>query len=101
MGSSVTHHTTSKKGARKRRLHSRWRDPRVVHKFASQVAVIDRKAYFILGRQMYFTGKFVDHDRTSEEDVEDMCQSFRRNVQSDSVVCATVLLKAPKAISGQ
>ncbi|KAI8489590.1 hypothetical protein Bbelb_327570 [Branchiostoma belcheri] len=75
--------------------------PLVVHKFASQVAVIDRKAYFILGRQMHFTGKFVDHDRTSEEDVEDMCQSFRKNVQSDSVVCATVLLKAPKAISGQ
>ncbi|XP_078670937.1 kelch-like protein 26 isoform X1 [Branchiostoma floridae x Branchiostoma belcheri] len=75
--------------------------PLVVRNFAAQVAVIDRKAYFILGRQMHFTGKFVDHDRTSEEDVEDMCQSFRRNVQSDSVVCATLLLKAPKAISGK
>ncbi|XP_066301762.1 kelch-like protein 17 [Branchiostoma lanceolatum] len=67
--------------------------PPCVHRFASKVAVIDRKAYFILGGQMHFTGKFVDHDRTSEEDVEDMCRAFRKDVQSGNVVCAILSLK--------
>ncbi|CAH1238817.1 KLHL2 [Branchiostoma lanceolatum] len=39
--------------------------PLCVHRFVSKVAVIDRKAYFILGGQMHFTGELVDHDRTS------------------------------------
>ncbi|XP_035688764.1 kelch-like protein diablo [Branchiostoma floridae] len=66
--------------------------PLPTQKFASEVAVIDRKAYFILGGQMHFTGKFVD-THTSEEDVEDMCRAFLRNVQSTSdVVCATLSL---------
>ncbi|CAH1238816.1 KLHL20 [Branchiostoma lanceolatum] len=68
-------------------------EPPCVHGFASKVAVIDRKAYFILGGQMHFTGKFVDHDRTSEEDVEDMCRAFRKDVQSGNVVCAILSLK--------
>ncbi|XP_078573495.1 kelch-like protein 26 [Branchiostoma floridae x Branchiostoma japonicum] len=63
--------------------------PPCVHKFASQVAVIDRKAYFILGGQMHFTGKFVDA-HTLEEDVEDMCQGFgRHDLDQESVICAT------------
>ncbi|XP_078573497.1 kelch-like protein 32 [Branchiostoma floridae x Branchiostoma japonicum] len=69
--------------------------PPCVHKFASKVAVIDRKVYFILGGQMHFTGKFVD-THTLEEDVEEMCQAFRKNVQSDSVVCVTLSLKEKK-----
>ncbi|XP_019617659.1 PREDICTED: kelch-like protein 3 [Branchiostoma belcheri] len=70
--------------------------PACVHKFASQVAVFDRKAYFILGGQMHFTGKFVDQDRTSEEDVEEMCQAFRKGLQSRYVVCVTLSLKEKK-----
>ncbi|XP_078702972.1 uncharacterized protein LOC144928479 [Branchiostoma floridae x Branchiostoma belcheri] len=70
--------------------------PVCVHKFASQVAVLDRKAYFILGGQMHFTGKFVDHDRTSEEDVEEMCQAFWKNLRSGNVVCTTLSLKKKK-----
>ncbi|XP_078573493.1 kelch-like protein 15 [Branchiostoma floridae x Branchiostoma japonicum] len=70
--------------------------PPCVHKFASQVAVIDRKAYFILGGQMHFTGKFVD-SHTSEEDVEDMCQAFRKGLNtSDVEVCATLALPEAK-----
>ncbi|KAI8492138.1 hypothetical protein Bbelb_300350 [Branchiostoma belcheri] len=70
--------------------------PVCVHKFASQVAVIDRKAYFIVGGQMHFTGKLVDHDRTSEVDVEEMCQAFRKGLPLGSVVCATLSLKEKK-----
>ncbi|XP_066301778.1 kelch-like protein 26 [Branchiostoma lanceolatum] len=71
--------------------------PPCVHRFASQVAVIDRKAYFILGGQMHFTGKFVDHDRTSEEDVEDMCGSFQKGVQASDVdVCVNLALPEPE-----
>ncbi|CAH1259037.1 KLHL3 [Branchiostoma lanceolatum] len=72
--------------------------PLCVHRFASQVAVIDRKAYFILGGQMHFefTGKFVDHDRTSEEYVEGICSAFRKDVKPDNVVCATLLLNEKK-----
>ncbi|XP_019630448.1 PREDICTED: kelch-like protein 26 isoform X2 [Branchiostoma belcheri] len=66
--------------------------PPCVQKFASQVAFIDRKVYFLLGGQMHFTGKLVDHDRTSEEDVEDMSQAFRKDLKSSNVVCATLSL---------
>ncbi|XP_078674223.1 kelch-like protein 26 [Branchiostoma floridae x Branchiostoma belcheri] len=66
--------------------------PSRVHKFASQVAVIDRKAYFILGRRMHFTGKFVDQ-HTSEEDVENMCQAFEKGVQANDInACVTIAL---------
>ncbi|KAI8492139.1 hypothetical protein Bbelb_300360 [Branchiostoma belcheri] len=67
--------------------------PPCVYKFASQVAVLDRKAYFILGGQMHFTGKLVDHDRTSEEDVEDMCQAFRKDLESSKVTKGLSLTK--------
>ncbi|XP_035688761.1 kelch domain-containing protein 8B-like [Branchiostoma floridae] len=70
--------------------------PSCVHKFASQVTVIDRKAYFILGGQMHFTGKFVD-THTSEEDVEDMCLAFRKGLNTSGVeVCVTLALPEAK-----
>ncbi|XP_066302172.1 kelch-like protein 3 [Branchiostoma lanceolatum] len=65
--------------------------PLCVHKFASKVAVIDRKAYFLLGGQMHFTGKFVD-SHTSEEDVDAMSYSFHKDIPYEVKVCATLAM---------